>query len=367
MADADNYPRHGGQLNPIARRFGIPASQLLDFSANINPDGPPAAVLSSLRAGVEDIATITAYPDLESTELKDAIANYSGVAPQSLLVANGFVPLLEATLRTLAIRRCLLPVPAFVEYRKTLERLGVEIALQVAGAEMLFEYNTKEMFEGQCDAILLANPQNPSGVCQHPAFIPRLIEEASRKDIYILLDEAFIDYVPDLSLVAMTERFPNLIIFRSVTKFYGIPGLRVAYAVTNRSLASSIVENLPPWPITTLASQAVIAALGDHSYAIRTRVDNLLRRTSLQRDLISQGILVYPAAANFLLFRLPQWIDSHAFWRHMIAEHRTVMRSCTDYEGLSEGHFRVAVKTPKENNDLVAAIGESLSKLTQSS
>ncbi|WP_263418170.1 pyridoxal phosphate-dependent aminotransferase [Terriglobus albidus] len=367
MHSSGHYPQHGGQLQSISNRFGIPVSCLLDFSANINPDGPPASVLSALRASLEEIETITAYPDLDSTNLKEAIANYSEVLPGNIIVANGFVPLLEAALRAFSIRRCLLVVPAFVEYRRTLERLGVEIEIEVASAERSFEYDVNRMLDRGCDAILLANPQNPSGICQHPSFFERLVEEASKRNIYILLDEAFIDYVPELSLTAKAQRSANLIVFRSVTKFHGIPGLRVAYAVAHPSLATSISEALPPWPITTLASRAVIAALDDHPYALRTRSNNLERRRTLERNLRRLSLPIYPAAANFLLFRIPPEIDAFAFWQLMITEHRVVLRSCADYEGLSEGHFRVAIKTPTENNQLTVAIEKSLSELNHSS
>jgi threonine-phosphate decarboxylase len=118
-------PLHGGQLRHIAARFGVPAVQLLDFSANINPAGPPAAVLASLSASLEDLSTLTAYPDLEEAELKRAIARYASVRAENVAVANGFVPLLDTALRVLGVRRCLLPAPAFVEYRKALDRAPI--------------------------------------------------------------------------------------------------------------------------------------------------------------------------------------------------------------------------------------------------
>ena len=120
-------PAHGGQLRQISERFGIPASQLLDFSANINPQGPPATVLEAMRAALDAPAVLTTYPDLEQAELKSCIAASAGVEVSAIAVANGFVPLLEASLRTLSVRRCLLPVPAFGEYRRTLERVGVAV------------------------------------------------------------------------------------------------------------------------------------------------------------------------------------------------------------------------------------------------
>jgi threonine-phosphate decarboxylase len=355
------YPLHGGQLRQIAERFGIAPSQLLDFSANINPAGPPPAVLSTLRTSLDDLSTLTEYPDLQEFELKQSISRYAGVAPENIAVANGFVPLLEAALRTLNIRRCLLPVPGFVEYRRTLERAGVEVCLYELNTQSKFSYDPAALTAGQHDAILLANPQNPSGVCHKAETLHDLVTRAAETNTYIFLDEAFIDYVPEHSLTTAVDRFANLIVFRSVTKFHGIPGLRVAYAVSHRALVSSLNESLPPWPITTLASRAVSAALSDQPYAIRSRTENTERRTTLQNDLEQLGLLVYPSAANFLLFRLPTTIDPDHFWQHMIVAHQIVLRACTNYEALPAGHFRVGVRTQEENVRLSTAISESLS------
>jgi threonine-phosphate decarboxylase len=365
MNPFEQHPLHGGQLRQIAERFGIPPSQLLDFSANINPNGPPQAVLSTLRASLEeDFSTLACYPDLQETALKQSIARYVGVGSQNIAVANGFVPLLEAALRFLGIHRCVLPVPAFVEYRKTLERIGIEISLHPLSAESNFNYNPAAMLTGDHDAILLANPQNPSGVCHGTGLMRDLIARAAERNMHVLLDEAFIDYIPDHSLTRATDEFPNLIVFRSVTKFHGIPGLRVAYAVSNSALASSITENLPPWPITTLASIAVTAALDDQSYAARARTNNLQSRIALQHQIEALGLMVYPSAANYILFRLPSGIDPSAFWRHMIVEHMIVLRACVNYEGLASEHFRAAVRSQEQNGQLVAALTKSLSRLT---
>jgi threonine-phosphate decarboxylase len=362
MSQSELYPLHGGQLGQIAERFNIPRTQLLDFSANINPDGPPTSVLETIRESLGDLSILTDYPDLEETELKQSIAHYAEVRPQNIVVANGFVPLLDAALRTLRIRRCVLPVPAFVEYRKTLERAEIGMSLYALDAESCFNYDPATMLAGEHDAILLANPQNPSGVCHDTGRMREIIALASKKNMYVLLDEAFIDYVPEHSLTTATDEFANLIVFRSATKFHGMPGLRAAYAATNPALSSQIEKRLPPWPITTLASRAVSAALADRSYVARARTANGERRIALQRDLEALGLVVYPSGANFLLFRLSSGIDPNAFWQHMIVQHRVVLRSCANYDALADGHFRVAVRTNEENRYLVGALAESLSR-----
>ena len=280
-------PPHGGQLKRIAERFGVSASGLLDFSANINPDGPPALVIEALRKALDDLTVLSAYPDLEEIQLRLSIGAHVGVATEAIAVANGFVPLLDAVLRTLPIRRCLLPVPAFGEYGNALERAGLEVTPYVLDQEADFRYAPdallQEMTTGHCDAILLANPQNPSGVLCERSDLIALVEEASKRNIYVLLDEAFIDYAPTQSLVRDTEAFANLIVFRSVTKFHGIPGLRVAYAVG--AVSRGVRKSLAPWAITTLAAIGVCAALSDEIYATRTLQLNQKRREILVAQL----------------------------------------------------------------------------------
>lgn len=358
----ERLPIHGGQLRQIAERFGIPVSQLLDFSANINPEGPPPVVIPTLRASLEDPASLGCYPDIEQTELRHSLARYAGVAPDNIVVANGFVPLLDAALRTLKVRHCLMPVPAFIEYRSALTRAQIKIAPHLLASDSNFAYNVESMLTGDHDAILLANPQNPSGVSCSPETLLQLVGAAAEKSIVVLLDEAFIDYVVFGSLSPYVDRFPNLIVFRSVTKFHGIPGLRVAYAAATALLARLVTSDLPPWPVTALAAHAVIAALNDEAYAERSRLLNQKRRALMQSELSQLGMQSYNSCANFLLFRLPCDINGDRFWQRMILENRMVLRNCRNYEGLGDGYLRVAVRTGSQNEALVKAMRLTLPK-----
>ena len=363
----EQLPTHGGQLRQIAERFGIPVSQLLDFSANINPEGPPRTVIPTLQARLEDPATLGCYPDIEQTELRQSLARYASVGPDNVVVANGFVPILDAALRALKIRHCLIPIPAFVEYRSTLTRARIKITPQLLASGSNFAYNIESMLAGDHDAILLANPQNPSGVSCDPRTLLQLAAAAADKNIVVLVDEAFIDYIASESLSPYVERFTNLIVFRSVTKFHGIPGLRVAYAVASAELARLVAYELPPWPVTTLAAHAVSAALDDAAYAERSRLLNQERRTLMRSELNRLGLHSYNSAANFLLLRLPRDIDGDRFWQCMILDNHVVLRNCHNYEGLGDGYLRAAVRTELQNEAFVRAIGQTLPKCRHAS
>jgi threonine-phosphate decarboxylase len=353
-------PPHGGQLRQIAARYGIPAERLIDFSANINPAGPPLSALAAMRRALEDPATLIVYPDLELTELKQAIAAHTGVQPENVAVANGFVPLLESALRSLKIERCLLPVPSFSEYRGALENAGVAIAPYRLSPDQGFEYEVdailNALVDHSCDAILLANPQNPSGALCNARRMKRLIEIAARHRVTVLLDEAFIDYCPAESLTRAATEQANLIVFRSVTKFFAIPGLRTAYAVSSSYYIDAMNRFIAPWPISSIASQAVSVVLNDAAYAEESRLANERQRLWLEEQLARLRISTYPSSVNFLLLRFPAPVDVRLLWERMIVEEQLVLRSCASFEGLAEGHLRIAVRSEPENEKLIRGL-----------
>jgi threonine-phosphate decarboxylase len=360
-------PVHGGQLRQIAALYKISADQLLDFSANINPAGPPLSVVAAIQRALDDPLTLTVYPDLELLELKQTIARCTGVQPENITVANGFVPLLAAALRSLNIKKCLLPVPSFGEYRHALENVGVIVSPYLLSPDEEFRYEADTLLnvllEQSCDAVLLANPQNPSGAIYAAGKMRRLIEMAAQRSITVLLDEAFIDYCPFDSSIRLTMEKANVIVFRSVTKFFAIPGLRVAYAVSNSGYTSAMNRFIAPWPITSFASDAVGAALQDRAYAEESRLANERRRLWLERTLAQLNVTTYPSNANFLLLQFSAEVDVNLLWERMIVEQQIVLRSCANFEGLPTGHLRIAVRSEPENERLIRSLELVLSNL----
>ncbi len=359
-------PAHGGQLRQIAARYGFEPEQLIDFSANINPAGPPASLVIALQQALADPAVLVTYPDLELTELKIALAKASETLPENIAVANGFVPLLEAALRSLKIARCLLPVPSFSEYRRTLTNTGIAVAPHHLDKENGFFYQPdnllRAVLQHDCDALLLANPQNPSGALCEARSMRDLVEMAAKHKIKVLLDEAFIDYIPSQSLTRSVIELENLVVFRSVTKFFAIPGLRVAYAVSSASSIQNLNNRLAPWPVSSLASAAASAALQDSAYIEETLRVNDLRRSWLERELALLKIYTYPSSTNFLLLRFAD-VDVDLLWEKMIAEEQIVLRSCANFEGLAPGHLRTAIRSEAENERLVRGLERVLVRM----
>jgi threonine-phosphate decarboxylase len=356
-------PMHGGQICAVAIEFGVPQDALLDFSANINPDGPPESLRTALRAAVEDVSLLTCYPDLEEHALRTAVCEFVSLPVACSVVANGFAPLLATAAAALQIKRCLLPVPAFVEYRRVLEQGSVEVIPLPLCENAEFRYDVDAILAAaasqRCDTVLLANPQNPTGVLLPTDAMRPLVERAATTGLRVLVDEAFIDYTPEASIASLVPATTNLIVFRSVTKFFAVPGLRVAYALTNPAWAAAMRRWIAPWAITTLAARAVMHGLRDTAYAQATRTRNLARRAALESALRGMGLHVYPGQANFLLFRADATAGD-GLRERMIVRHGIVLRSCANYEGLDHRYYRVAVRTEAENHRLVAALSREL-------
>jgi threonine-phosphate decarboxylase len=351
---------HGGQLRQLAARFGVAAEQLLDFSANINPAGPPRSSLAAIQRSLDDPATLESYPDLELSELRKTISDCLGIAPESVAIANGFAPLLDAALRSFEVKRCLLPVPSFSEYRRSLENSGVDVVPYALSPDKAFAYEIAPIQQAirdhSCDAILLANPQNPSGVLCDAVKMQQLIEVTSRCGATVLLDEAFIDFCPDASLTQYAVERPNVIAFRSITKFFAIPGLRVAYAAAALSRIAVLNRHIAPWPIAGIASVAACAALNERAYAEESRLANSRRRSWLEERLKQMRITTYPSSTNFLLLRFPADVDVSVLWERMIVDERIVLRNCEGFEQLTAGHLRIAVRSDAENERLIRGL-----------
>lgn len=364
------HAAHGGDIDRVARAYGVSADRLIDFSANVNPVGPPRRALIRLAREAADRRLLTRYPDPDYVELHNVLAAALRVPANGLTIANGSVALIGALVRATAPQASVLVAPAFAEYQRALRASGSRIRLFPLAAARGFALDTdallKMLEKYRPTMCVLTNPHNPSGALTARPQMLRLLDGARRTKTRLVVDEAFMDYAPTESLIAEAVRGDHLVVLRSVTKFYGMPALRVGYAVSSPSVAARIVAQLPPWPVTTLAASAAAEAVQDHQYARRALAAVADQRRWLSQALGITGVTVYPSAANFLLLRLPATAPTSARVRaRLIAEHGVVVRDCRSFDGLSNGRFiRVAVRHRDENERLVRALGSVLEGIT---
>lgn len=340
---------HGGNVQRAAREEGIAPDRILDFSANINPMGLPPRAAERLGRDAVDSRTWACYPDPELTELRAAISDYVDVEPGCIAIGGGADSLIHATVRALAPRRCVIPIPAFCEYERACRAFGCEpipIALD----------SSIRMSAG--DLIVLNNPHNPTGACASRASMLDRVRMARDSGATVLVDEAFIDYAPDASVTRNAAAQESVVAIRSLTKFFGCPGLRVGYAAASLQTIASVRAQLPPWPVTTLASNALADALRDRDYRVQTLSQNERERSAMSKAFQSLGCHVPPSAANFLLVRMPSGISASATYRRLLREYAILVRQCDGFVGIeADRYLRIAVRSETENEQLIDAFG----------
>jgi threonine-phosphate decarboxylase len=354
---------HGGDVWQTAEKLGISASEILDFSANINPRGLPPHARERLARDATDARLLSFYPDPSARHLRMVLSEKLCVPAEAIVVGAGAESLLAPILRCLQAWDLLVPVPAFGEYRRVCEQNQIEFTP--------FQLNRDELFQTPVEllcrriesespgAILLNNPHNPSGSMLGFEDIRRVADTA----IATVLDEAFIDYAPHATLVREAAAHPSLIVLRSLTKFYGCPALRVGYAVAHPETILRIQAFLPTWPVTQLALDTLAEAVADSEHSEASLRENEAERQRLTQYLCGLGLFVFPSVANYLFVELstnaPTASDLRA---RLIAKHRILIRNCDSYEGLAPGRYvRLAVRSAEDNRRLIQALTEELS------
>ena len=234
----DKTPLHGGDVYLLARTLGVELADLLDFSANINPLGFPPGLTIAVQEAMREIVH---YPDRRSLKLRAALADYHHLSPEEILVGNGSTELIYLVARALRPRRGLIVTPAFSEYEHALNLAGVPADFYPT--DEAHNFTLSEVPEPQAgDLVFLAHPASPSGVLLDPELFLRLAARCEAAGAYLLLDEAFVDFVEEASLKIHLSRFPRLLILRSFTKFFGIPGMRLGFLLGRAGIGGAPVR-----------------------------------------------------------------------------------------------------------------------------
>ena len=357
---------HGGDVWQVGEELGIAASEILDFSANINPRGLPPRARERLERDASNSRLLSLYPDPSARRLREALSQQLAVTAEAIVIGPGAESLLAPILRYLQPTRALVPVPAFGEYRRVCEQEQIEFSPFPLERSELFRMPVERFCQSieseSPGAVLLNNPHNPSGAALGAHEVRRVGDIASTFLATLLLDEAFIDYVPDASLVREAASQPHLVVLRSLTKFYGCPALRVGYAVAHPDTIQAIRSLLPTWPVTQLASDTLAEAVADREYAEASIHENAVERERLADSLSGLGLAVLPSAANYLLLELRADMPTASELRsRLIAKHRILIRNCDSYEGLALGRYvRVAVRSAEENCRLIQSLAQEL-------
>lgn len=356
-------PAHGGNLAWAAALAGCSPDAIVDFSASISPLGPPSSVIAAIMSQLDNLKH---YPDPEYSELRLALGHFHQIAADWILPGNGSAELLTLVGRELAqLAATVILTPAFGDYYRTLAAYNakvLEFPLDLGtGIKALpkkenislfpdFRFLTSEY------ALLLNNPHNPTGkLFSRDSILPYL-----KRFALVVVDEAFMDFLPpdeEQSLIELVQEYDNLVILRSLTKFYSLAGLRLGYAIAHPQRLAKWQSWRDPWPVNILAAKAAIAALEDTEFQNRTWKWLPAARNQLFQGLASiPGFTPLEGSANYLLVQCQQ--STSQLQKKLLQQHQILIRDCLSFQELGDRFFRVAVRTESDHQRLLTALKE---------
>lgn len=331
-----------------------------DFSINVNPLGMPDQVKRVLKASVE---SWSAYPDPQCQELVFALARYHHALPEWIFCGNGAADLIYRLVWAVKPRRALLAAPTFSEYERALGETGCQIDVFELKENKNFCIDMKQFAEkvtDETDMVFLCNPNNPNGLLVGKQDVLELADACRQVHAVLVVDECFCELLeaPDAySVVSAVDGRPELVVLRAFTKTYAMAGLRLGYVIcTDRLLLEKLGRFCQPWNISIPAQQAGAAALGEKEYLNCARRLISAERKRMEQELSRIGMTVYPSDANFLLFRYPDERES-SLWKRCV-KRGILIRDCSSYRGLGMGYYRVCIRKPQENEQLLQILEE---------
>jgi threonine-phosphate decarboxylase len=348
---------HGGNRWRAGLLYGREPGTFLDFSANLNPLGPPPGLEDWLAARMQEAAY---YPDPEYRRLKSVLKEHLS-ASGAVVVGNGAVELICLLPLLLRPNTVLVVEPGFGEYAAAARAAGARVRQLVLSPSCGFVLRPEELeakLRGT-EMCFIGWPNNPTGNFPlAPGDLEAVI--ARHPECLFVVDESFMDFVLPpgaASLAGAVHRLANLCVLYSLTKFFALPGLRLGCAVTSQALAERLEQGSPPWRVNVMAARAGEYVLEQRGYAEYTRSVIHGERTLLSQGLRELGYSPFPAEANFVLIHLGRGTQGQEL-EVELGRRGLLIRRCASFTGLDDRFIRVAVRLRWENARLLRALEE---------
>lgn len=346
--------QHGGNIWQYPK---TPKKKIIDFSASINPLGLSPKVKETI---LNNLDSLVHYPDSEYRDLKNVLSRFHNVHQTNILPGNGSIELIHLIPRALSAKKTLIICPTFSEYEFAvrLNKAAVFFILCTEQEDFRIDIQRIKKFIPQANLIFLCNPNNPTGTLLQKNEIMELAGLCRKYNTTLVIDEVFIDFLQNsqqLTLINEAVKYKQILVIRSLTKFFSLPGLRIGYLIGQQKIIKHISKFQYPWNVNLLAQIAAREALKDRHY-----MKSCKRVIWEEIDFLSEnlcrinGLKVYPPSANFVFCKLDKCrIRNAQQLSNELLKYGIVIRCCGNFRGLNNRFFRVAVRTRIENKKLI--------------
>lgn len=348
---------HGANVDNMAKQFGKNENDIIDFSSNVNPH-----IISDLGKYVlEGLEKSRSYPDINYTNLRNNISDYIKVDSELIIPGNGATEIIYLLMKSIKRRLAILN-PTFSEYGRGAKLNNLEIIDFHLKEENNFSIDLDEIQKNmdKFDSLFICNPNNPNGKVKD---LNELLDLMIENDKLLIVDETFMEFVGEeekYSLINKIEQTPNLFILKAVTKFFGMPGLRLGYGVTsNKHIIKNIYEYKEPWTINSFAENLSNYLFKDKEYINGSKDYYINERKFMLEELRKiSGLKVYDTDTNFVLIKLDD-DEANSLKLELFEKYNILIRDASNFIGLDKSYIRVAIKSHNDNKVLI----ESLRKI----
>lgn len=353
---------HGSDIEIIAKKYNMSVDSIIPYGSNVNPMGMSPMAREAL---LENVDAISSYPERDYNTLREHISNYTKALPENMILGSGTSDLIRLTFETVKPERTLIIGPTYSEYERMAKLAGSEVDKFMLQNLDDFELDV-DMFikrlNDTIDMLIICNPNNPTSKLISKVDLDTILDTCLDHDIFVMIDEAYMEFVKDAELataIPLTKKYDNLIVLRSVSKFFAAPGIRFGYAITANSDFLEASDNAKtPWNVNTFACVAGIMFEDEHYINLTRSLIQTERNLIYSAMSTRKTIKVFKPDANFILIKLLKEGQTAADVFDYCINKGLMIRDCTDYEGLGNQYVRFCFLKPEQNDTMVNTILE---------
>ncbi|MDI6640131.1 MAG: histidinol-phosphate transaminase [Methanocellales archaeon] len=336
----------GRTIEDVAKEYGFLPEEILKLCSNENPLGPSPEAIKAVR---DHANTISVYPPTDAKELRRALAQYIGYPIDQIVVGNGMDGVLDVLTRLFVEKNdeAIISIPTFPYYELfTLACGGIP---QFVPRNSNFDVDVDKLLRAvnkKTEIIFLCSPNNPTGNLMKESDLRHLLDTT---ESMVIVDEAYAEFA-DFSIVELVREYENLVVTRSMSKAFGLAGLRIGYAVTPPEISKEYMKVSPAFSVNRIGIAAGIAALEDKEH-LRQTVKTIRSGRAFLQDNIP--FKTYPSQANFVL------VDVSPFTAEEMCEallrKGIIVRDCSSFRGAGNSLIRISVGTKEQNMRVIEA------------
>jgi len=355
--------KHGGNIYENAKKLNLQPSEIIDASASLVPFDPPQILIDSLNKEIRNLG-FRYYPESNLSDLKEIIAKFHGINPDNILPGNGASELITwAGYEASKFGISCIPSPCFADYERALNCWNSNFIHSKLPKHWNNIFPQSFPVRPKGDVIWITNPHNPTGQLWGKKSLEEIIKEYK----LVICDEAFLSITPNgdkESLIPLTKKYDNLLVLRSLTKIFNIPGLRLGYVIGSSKKIKQWKINRDPWPLNSFAIQAGIDLLSNIKF-YEQWTKQIHRWINIERERVYkkltkiESLKVHYSSTNFFLIESKTSLSPNI---KFLENKGILLRECNSFRFLNEKWARISLQSEKNNTLLCKEIQNSFKK-----